>query len=74
LKRDLDRLEEPWTFGLDPAEIPLLLSRYGLRLLKDFSSIQYRAHYLGKGPGILQGYEFYRAALAEVNPVRNKQF
>jgi methyltransferase (TIGR00027 family) len=74
LKRDLERLEEPWTFGLDPAEIPLLLRRYGLRLLKDFSSIQYRAHYLGKGPGILQGYEFYRAALAEVNPVRNKQF
>jgi methyltransferase (TIGR00027 family) len=35
LKRDLERLEEPWTFGLDPAEIPLLLRRYGLRLMKD---------------------------------------
>jgi hypothetical protein len=72
LKRDLERLEEPWTFGLDPAEIPLLLRRYGLRLLKDLGSIEYRADYLGKGRGASYGYKFYRVALAEVNPIRNE--
>jgi methyltransferase (TIGR00027 family) len=73
LKRDLERLQEPWTFGLDPAEIPLFLGRHGLCLLKDLGSIQYRSEYLGKHPRNLYGYEFYRAAVAEVNPVRNQQ-
>jgi methyltransferase (TIGR00027 family) len=72
LKRDLERLEEPWTFGLDPAETPLLLQRYGLRLVKDLGSVEYRRHYLGKKRGTFYGYEFYRAALAEVNPVRDE--
>jgi methyltransferase (TIGR00027 family) len=73
LKRDLERLGEPWTFGLDPAEIPLLLRRYGLCLLKDLGSIEYRTDYLGKTRGTLRGYEFYRAALAEVNPIWNER-
>jgi methyltransferase (TIGR00027 family) len=73
LKRDLERFEEPWTFGLDPAEIPLLLRRHGLCLLKDLGSIEYRMHYLGQSPRTLYGYEFYRAALAEVIPIRNTQ-
>jgi methyltransferase (TIGR00027 family) len=73
LKRDLERLEEPWTFGLDPAEIPLLLKRYGLRLMKDVSSSEYRAEYLGKTRRRLWGYEFYRATLAEVNPIWNEK-
>jgi methyltransferase (TIGR00027 family) len=69
LKGDLERMGEPWTFGLDPTEILPLLRRYGLCLLKDFGSIEYRADYLGKTGGMLRGYEFYRAALAEVNPM-----
>jgi methyltransferase (TIGR00027 family) len=73
LKSELERLEEPWTFGLDPVEIPILLRRHGLRLLKDLGSIEYRAHYLGKSPRTLYGYEFYRAALSEVNPIRNNR-
>jgi methyltransferase (TIGR00027 family) len=72
LRRDLERLGEPWTFGLDPAEIALLLRRNGLCLLKDLGSIEYRADYLGTSRGRLWGYEFYRAALAEVNPVRDE--
>ena len=72
LKRDLERLGEPWTFGLDPAEIPLLLRRYGLCVLKDLGSIEYRTGYLEKTRRTLWGYEFYRAALAEVNPIWNE--
>jgi methyltransferase (TIGR00027 family) len=72
LKRDLERLEEPWTFGLDPAEITRLLGQYGLRLLKDTGSVEYREHYLGNTRGMLSGYEFYRAALAEANPIWNR--
>jgi methyltransferase (TIGR00027 family) len=74
LKRDLERLNEPWTFGLDPDEVPLLLKRCGLCLLKDIGSIEYRLDYFGKRYGRFCGYEFYRAALAEVNPVRDEPY
>jgi methyltransferase (TIGR00027 family) len=74
LKGDLARLGEPWTFGFDPTDIPLLLRRHGLRLLKDISSIEYRRDYLGNNCGNRSGYEFYRAALAEVNADRDKPF
>jgi methyltransferase (TIGR00027 family) len=73
LKRDLERLQEPWTFGFDPPEIPMVLRRHGLSLLKDVGSIEYRSHYLGIDPRNLSGYEFYRAAVAEVDPALNYQ-
>jgi methyltransferase (TIGR00027 family) len=72
LKRDLERLNEPWTFGLEPDEVPLLLKRCGLCLLKDIGSVEYRLDYFGKRCGRFSEYEFYRAALAEVNPVRDE--
>ena len=64
LMRMLERIGEKWTFGLDPAEVPGFLAQHGLKLVEDAGSVEYRAKYL---PGPARGYEFYRAALAEVS-------
>jgi methyltransferase (TIGR00027 family) len=50
--RDVAQLDEPWTFGLDPAEVPEFLDRFGLRLDRDLSARDYRILYYG-----LQGDE-----------------
>ena len=63
LASTLSRSGEPWTFGLDPAELPGYLAERGLALVEDVGAAEYRARYLGH-PG--KGYEFYRAALADV--------
>jgi methyltransferase (TIGR00027 family) len=57
---------EPWTFGLDPGELPGYLSERGLRLLSDEGADDYRRRLLGDSPRLLRGYGFYRLALAEV--------
>lgn len=62
LSETLRRVGEPWRFGLHPAEVGGYLAARGFVLLVDQGARDYRARYLG-GPG--QGYEFYRAALAE---------
>jgi O-methyltransferase involved in polyketide biosynthesis len=31
---------EPWTFGLDPAEVPKFLSHRGFRLIRDLSTAE----------------------------------
>jgi len=53
---------EPWTFGLDPSEAGAYLAARGFKLLMDHGARDYRSRYLGE-PG--QGYEFYRAAMAQ---------
>jgi methyltransferase (TIGR00027 family) len=70
LSRTLRRIGEPWTFGLDPAEVSGFLAQRGFRLLEDWGAADYRARYLGRGADRLRGYEFYRAALAEACPGR----
>jgi methyltransferase (TIGR00027 family) len=65
LSRTLQRIGEPWTFGLDPAEVPGFLARRGFRILEDWGAVDYRSRYLGERALRLRGYEFYRAALAE---------
>ncbi|MBI5505927.1 MAG: SAM-dependent methyltransferase [Deltaproteobacteria bacterium] len=62
LSATLRRVGEPWRFGLDPAEVGAYLAARGFELLADQGAREYRARYFGE-PG--QGYEFYRAALAE---------
>ena len=57
---------EPWTFGLDPAEVPDYLAARGLALVEDVGAAEYRARYLGHAG---TGYEFYRAAIAEIRGV-----
>ena len=55
---------EPWTYGILPEELPALLRGCGLALLEDTGSVDYRKRYLYSQGTHLDGYEFYRAALA----------
>jgi methyltransferase (TIGR00027 family) len=64
----LRRRGEPWTFGFDPAALPGYLATHGIRLLADLGAAQYRRRYWQAMPEQGIGYEFYRAALAEVAP------
>ena len=66
LLRDLARLGEPWTFGLDPAETPAYLRARGLTLVEDLGADAYRGRYLAGRPDGRRGYAFYRVALATV--------
>lgn len=59
------RLGEPWTFGLDPREVPAFLSKFHLVLEADLGADTYRRRYLGETSG-LRGYGFYRLATAHV--------
>ena len=62
LSLTLSRVGEPWSFGIDPERISAFLKERGLRLIEDLGAAEYRARYQQRD----NGYEFYRAALAEV--------
>jgi methyltransferase (TIGR00027 family) len=62
----LGRRGEPWTFGFDPEALPTYLATRGIRLRIDLGAAQYRRRYWQEMPEQGIGYEFYRAALAEV--------
>lgn len=62
LLKDLDELEEHWTFGFEPSALSAYLDRYNLVLLEDFGASDYRDKYLPDRPE--KGYEFYRVAFA----------
>ncbi len=62
LKR-LNNLEERWTFGFVPEELPAYLAAYHLKLQEDLGAVEYRQRYLPERTE--QGYEFYRVAVAE---------
>jgi len=64
----LRRVGEPWTFGLDPAEVPEFLARRGFHLVEDWGAADYRSRYMGCRAQRMRGYEFYRAVLAELRP------
>jgi methyltransferase (TIGR00027 family) len=57
---------EPWVFGIDPAETPSYLAARGFALLEDLGAREFRVRYLRNWPGALHGYEFYRIAHARV--------
>jgi methyltransferase (TIGR00027 family) len=65
--RLLRRVDEPWTFGLAPAALPAYLEARGLRLIDDVGSLEYRARYMAPQGRHMRGYDFYRAALAQVS-------
>jgi methyltransferase (TIGR00027 family) len=71
LKRRLLRLGEPWTFGFNPPELPWYLEARGLHLIQDIGSVEYRRRYMQARGADLAGYEFYRAAVAEVRQEPN---
>jgi methyltransferase (TIGR00027 family) len=60
------RVGEPWTFGIDPAELPAFLAERGLELIEDVGSVEYRGRYMKPTGPHMRGYEFYRAALAQI--------
>ena len=65
LLKDLDAIEEKWTFGFIPEQLPAYLHSFQFRLMEDTGAADYRERYLPERKSILKGYEFYRVALAE---------
>jgi len=55
----------PWRTGLDPAEVPSLLARYGLRVLEDVGGEEYRTRYLEPAGRRLATLRAERVVLAE---------
>jgi methyltransferase (TIGR00027 family) len=66
LWRTLEHAGEVWTFGIDPEHIRTYLEERGLDLIEDIGSEKYRMRYMGSSGKHLKGYEFYRAAIAEL--------
>lgn len=62
LLKDLDAIEERWTFGFNPEKLSAYLQPYNFVLLEDSGASQYRDKYLPDRPE--KGYEFYRVAFA----------
>jgi methyltransferase (TIGR00027 family) len=60
----LRKIGEAWTFGFRPDDVPDYLARRGLRVVADLTATDYRAIYWPRRT-FLNGYEFYRAVLAE---------
>ncbi|HVM95811.1 MAG TPA: SAM-dependent methyltransferase [Candidatus Acidoferrales bacterium] len=66
LLRQVSALGEPWTFGLDPAGIRDYLRERGLQLRHDAGAREYRRQCFGPSADRMNGYDFYRLAIAEV--------
>lgn len=63
LLKDLEEIDERWTFGFLPDELPGYLSQFDLTLIEDCGATEYRMKYLPQRTE--EGYEFYRVALAK---------
>lgn len=74
IRRDVAALGEPWTFGLNPAELAQYLGSRNLRLDYDAGARDYRKQVYGPSSASMKGYEFYHLAMAHVpdNPSRNQ--
>ncbi|AUS08129.1 SAM-dependent methyltransferase [Laceyella sacchari] len=66
IHRLLERIREPWTFGMLPEQLPAYLEARGLVLVEDVNAVTYRRRYLNPEGPHLAGYPFYRAALVQV--------
>jgi hypothetical protein len=60
----VQKLGEPWTFGLRPPEVGAFLANCGLTLQEELGADDYRARYLPTAPHGYAGYAFYRLAVA----------
>ena len=63
LLKDLEGIEERWTFGFLPDELPGYLSNFGLIVVEDLGATEFRQKYLPRRTD--EGYEFYRVAMAK---------
>jgi methyltransferase (TIGR00027 family) len=66
LLRNVAAIGEPWTFGLDPAELPDYLCQRGFSLLRDAGAREYRGQYMSSQRENMRGYDFYHVAIASV--------
>jgi len=66
LLRNVARLGEPWTFGLNPVTLPEYLRQRGLQLDRDASARDYRTQYYGIAGQRMKGYDFYHVVIAHV--------
>ncbi len=57
---------ETWRFGLYPEKLAGYLGERGFALVVDVGSLEYRARYMGPSGCHIKGFDFYRAAMAEV--------
>lgn len=73
LVRSVQKLHEPWKFGLVPAELEGYLARFGLRLEENLGADEYRARYFEPRRVVDRGYAFYRIAVADVAPPRDRE-
>jgi methyltransferase (TIGR00027 family) len=62
LLKDLNKLEEKWTFGFQPEELSNYLNQFDMSIMEDMGATEYREKYLPNR--IENGYEFYRVAMA----------
>ena len=60
----VEDIQERWTFGFMPEELPAYLRAYGFELMEDAGAAEYRGKYLAERKSILKGYEFYRVSMA----------
>jgi methyltransferase (TIGR00027 family) len=65
LLKDLEAIEERWTFGFRPEELSAYLQQYNFVLLEDSGASDYREKYLPERAE--KGYEFYHVAYAARN-------
>lgn len=63
LLSNLENIEEHWTFGFLPDQLPEYLKQFSLTLLEDLGANEYRNKYLPNRSE--KGYEFYRVAIAK---------
>lgn len=61
LLKDLEAIEERWTFGFLPEQLPDYLRNFGFTLTEDLGAAEYRERYLPERNE--EGYEFYRVAV-----------
>jgi len=62
----LHRVEERWTFGLEPEKLASYLNERGFKLESDLNAAQYREKYFKDASSRMKGYEFHRVAVASV--------
>jgi methyltransferase (TIGR00027 family) len=68
---NVERLGEPWRFGLVPDELATYLAGFRLALEQDVGADEYRARYFGANAPF-PGYAFYRVAIARV-PIKKRR-
>lgn len=68
MRRRVGALGEPWTYGIEPAELPALLASHGLLLDDDLGADDYRARFRMTGDALV-GYRFYRIAIGKTPPL-----